>query len=135
MDISFIVGVERACFSRPWSRDEVGAAVGSEYGVTVVIPEVGFALGRVSFDEAELHRIAVLPEKRRNGAGRELLDRFINACRERGAEKIFLEVRSANTPAVRLYESRGFERISVRKGYYGDDDALVYLLDTKNDGQ
>ncbi|MBR0062659.1 MAG: ribosomal protein S18-alanine N-acetyltransferase [Oscillospiraceae bacterium] len=126
--ITFITHAESVCFAHPWTRGEVQSAVESEYGVFAVEPETGYALGRLSFDEAELYRIAVLPEKRRNGVGGRLLDSFISACRGRGAEKIFLEVRSKNEPAIKLYESRGFALISVRKGYYGDDDALIYML-------
>lgn len=129
--VSFITRAESECFTRPWTYDEVQSAVCGEYGVTAVEPEVGYALGRLSFDEAELYRIAVLPEKRRCGAGGRLLDRFIALCGERGAAKIFLEVRSKNVPAIKLYESRGFSLISVRRGYYGDDDALVYILERK----
>ena len=124
----FIAAVERECFAKAWTVDDVRAETGSEYGVCVVEEGVGYALGRISFDEAELHRIAVLPEKRRAGEGSRLLERFIRECSERGAEKVFLEVRAKNVPAISLYERHGFSRISVRKGYYGDDDAVVYLL-------
>ena len=130
-NIDFIAYAESVCFTRPWTSDEVRSAVCGEYGVAAVEPDVGYAVGRLSFDEAELYRIAVLPEKRRCGAGGRLLDSFMVLCRERGAEKIFLEVRSKNTPAIKLYESRGFTLISVRKGYYGDDDALVYMYGTQ----
>ena len=126
--VSFISYAESVCFTRPWTADEVQSAVCGEYGISVTEPDVGYALGRQSFDEAELYRIAVLPEKRGNGAGGDLLDRFIAACGERGVCRIFLEVRSKNEPAVKLYKSRGFKLISVRKGYYGDDDALIYIL-------
>ena len=65
----------------------------------------------------------LLLDKKRNIPVSRLLTRFIDRCRERGAAKIFLEVRSANVPARSLYEKHGFVQISVRRGYYGDDDA------------
>ena len=47
-------------------------------------------------------------------------------------QDVFLEVRPSNTVAIQLYESMGFERIGLRKGYYqavgGREDALVYKL-------
>ena len=126
--IDFIASCEDACFSHPWTSDEVQSCICSEYGVCVIENGIGYAIGRISFDEAELYRIAVLPEKRRVGAGKRLLTGFIDECVCRGAEKIFLEVHAKNVPAVSLYEQTGFTRISVRRGYYGDDDALIYCL-------
>lgn len=135
--VNFIAAVEAVCFTKGWTADDIRAELDSEYGICSVEEGVGYALGRVSFDEAELHRIAVLPEKRRSGAGERLLRDFLAECGERGAEKVFLEVRSKNTPAVCLYEKCGFERIAVRKNYYGDDDALIYVFtfseNVKND--
>lgn len=128
-DIEFITYAESVCFEKPWSRQEIGAAVESEYGIGVVHDGVGYALGTISYDEAELYRIAVLPEKRGIGEGSALLKEFIERCAERGASKIFLEVRSLNVHAIKLYEQVGFRRISVRQGYYGDDDAFIYLYE------
>ena len=135
--VDFVAKAESICFTNGWTADDIRAELDSEYGVCCVENGVGYAIGRVSFDEAELHRIAVLPEKRRTGAGERLLREFLAACKDRGAEKVFLEVRSKNHPAAGLYEKCGFERIAVRKKYYGDDDALVYVFtfsrNVKND--
>ena len=127
-DIELMAYAEGVCFTRPWTADELQSCIDSGFGVYAVIPDTGYVIGRLSFDEAELYRIAVLPDKRRSGAGSELLRRFVSLCRQRGVAKIFLEVRSRNLPAVSLYEKSGFERISVRRGYYGDDDAVIYAL-------
>ena len=124
----FIVAAERECFDNPWDETAVRAVTDSEYGGCVCEEGTGYALGRLSFDEAELYRIAVLPSARGKSAGRRLLTRFVAECRERGAEKIFLEVRSRNVPAILLYEHTDFEKISVRRGYYPDDDGIVYIL-------
>ena len=47
-----------------------------------------------------------------------------------GLETLFLEVRSKNTPAIKLYNSLSFKKISERKNYYKDpvDDALIMML-------
>lgn len=126
-DAEFIAYAESVCFTNGWTRENVAALLDEESSVCVVEDDTGYAIGRISFDEAELYRIAVLPEKRRHHAGERLLQSFIERCASRGAEKIFLEVRSKNVPAVSLYERNGFEKISVRRNYYGDDDALIYL--------
>lgn len=124
-----IAKMERACFSEPWSAASAAALLEREEAVFARVVDgerlIGYALGAVSFDEAELYRLAVLPEERRRGFGEGLLNDFLQECRRRGAVRVFLEVRAKNTPALSLYRKAGFEKIAVRKRYYGDDDAVV----------
>ena len=44
-----------------------------------------------------------------------------------GARRALLEVRAGNREALALYESLGFRRLGVRRGYYREpvEDALV----------
>ena len=53
-----------------------------------------------------------------------------SALSNNSLKEIFLEVRESNTPAIALYESLGFEKIGVRKGYYDKpkEDAVIYRL-------
>ena len=77
----------------------------------------GFLLSRAAPGEEELLLIAVNPEHRRRGLGRVLLQALRDAARDRGAERIFLEMRS-NNPAEKLYRDFGFEPIGRRRDYY-----------------
>lgn len=128
-----IYELEKACFEEPWTEISVNNQLSNENSVYSVFEEdgetIGYAFGTVIIDEGELYRIAVSPEKRGNGIGESLLRDFVENCRNKGAVKLFLEVRSRNVPARRLYEKIGFKEISVRKGYYGDDDAVIYFLE------
>ena len=47
---------------------------------------------------------------------------------ERQVEAVFLEVRSRNEAALRLYQKNGYIQVGVRPGYYSDpvDDALIF---------
>jgi ribosomal-protein-alanine N-acetyltransferase len=90
---------------------------------------VGFAAVRVVVGEAELDAVAVEPEARRAGRGKELLVAVIDALRADGVARVGLEVRAGNAPARRLYERLGFVQEGVRRGYYeSGDDALLYGL-------
>lgn len=74
--------------------------------------------------------LAVADEYRREGIGEELLHRALNYLRERGIDRVKLEVRVGNDPAMNLYEKVGFERDRVLEGYYADgDDAWLMLRD------
>ena len=86
---------------------------------------VGYALGRVVADEAELLKICVLKEWRKRGIAEKMLGSLLGKMREKGAAACFLEVRSKNTPALALYQKLGFEKIALRRNYYPDDDAVV----------
>ena len=122
--------MEKQCFSDPWSEKSLEAQLSGGNSIWLVSEEngvpTGYVIGTEVCGEAELYRIAVLSEYRRKGIADSLMEAFIGKCRERQAEKVFLEVRSLNVPAIALYEKYGFERISVRKGYYGDDDAVIF---------
>ena len=124
-----LLAVERACFGEDWTAEMLFEETENPLSVLTIEESgviYGFALGRVVADEGELYQIGVLPAFRRQGAAERLLNALLGKMKERGAVKCFLEVRSRNTPAAALYEKCGFERISVRKRYYNDDDALIY---------
>ncbi len=87
----------------------------------------GYCCLRLLAGEGEIQRIAVLPEYRRLGVGRKMMEAMVNhAIRDR-AYAISLEVRAGNLAARKLYESFGFAAEAVRKGYYHNppEDALI----------
>lgn len=69
-------------------------------------------------DEGDLANIAVIPEMRKRGLGRSLLDSMCRITAESGVLRLFLEVRQSNEPAISLYTSAGFEPVGKRKNYY-----------------
>lgn len=78
---------------------------------------VGFVLTRQAADEEELLLIAVVPAFRRKGIGEALIRRMLADSSNRGATRIFLEMRKGN-PAINLYEKMGFEPVGERRQYY-----------------
>ena len=77
----------------------------------------GFLLSRAAPGEEELLLVAVKPEQRGRGLGSVLMTTFAKQAARRGAEKVFLEMRS-NNEAEQLYRAQGFEPIGRRKNYY-----------------
>jgi ribosomal-protein-alanine N-acetyltransferase len=89
----------------------------------------GYAILRRAADEAELLSLAVAPEARRRGLGRRLIEDGLARVQRDGARVCYLEVRSANEPALALYGSLGFRQVGRRRRYYRDgSDALVMAL-------
>ena len=128
--------LEKACFPDPWSILAFRAEVRRQrYGgysrVLTVDGEVrAYLVAGFVADEGHLANIAVAPSDRRRGFARSLLDDLLAAARWRGTATVWLEVRVGNHGAIRLYESYGFESISIRKNYYAreGEDALVMCL-------
>jgi len=81
-------------------------------------------------EDADIQTIAVAPDARRHGLGRNLMRALINEAQQRGATAVFLEVRADNPAAQQLYSILGFEHIAVRPRYYQPDnvDAIVMRL-------
>jgi len=73
---------------------------------------------RVIADEAEILTIGVIPAARRQGTAVRLLGELLDEARRRGAVEVFLEVRTDNEAARKLYVREGFAEIGVRRGYY-----------------
>lgn len=86
---------------------------------------VGFALGRLVLTEAELLLLAVKKKARQRGIGKSLLNRFVEDARDRGAAKLYLEVRDGNW-AVKLYNDGGFQEVGRREKYYTGSDGQIY---------
>ncbi len=85
---------------------------------------VGFVVGQVAADEAEILSIGVVKEGQRCGTGRALVQAFGRAARKADASGMYLEVGVGNVAAVALYRSLGFEESGRRKGYYQHQGAL-----------
>jgi putative acetyltransferase len=61
--------------------------------------------------EFEVAKMAVTESCRRNGIGRQLLEKVIAEARASGAHRLYLETNRKLTPAIRLYESLGFRHL------------------------
>ena len=126
------------CFGdSAWSRESIAAQLDKEISYCAVALDedrvVGYIAYEIILDEGSLVELAVLPDYRQKGIGRKLVELMLTSCD--GVQTVCLEVRASNIPAVRLYESAGFRRVSVRRDYYDSpkEDAviMVYSLPLK----
>lgn len=131
-DVPEIVEIERAAFSDPWSarsfREALDhAAVFFWCARRDGLGVVGYVVAWFVADEGEIANIAVAPSASGIGVGRALLDAALREAALRDCSAVYLEVRDSNERARRLYESRGFEEVGRRRGYYRRpvEDAIV----------
>ncbi len=88
---------------------------------------VGFAeAAPETADRARLYRIYVTPDRWGEGIGSELLSRVESALRERGFDRLTLEVLAENSVGVEFYESRGFRRTATTHDQRFDVDEYEY---------
>ena len=145
-DLPEIEALEKSVFAPPWSLESLEGHLRSPVSVSLAavwpagqIPEetasaqrvVGYLLGTLVCDEAEICRVAADPSLRRRGIGESLVETFISLCARRGAEHFFLDVRAGNEAAIALYEKCGFRRAGIRRDYYRDppEDAVLMRFD------
>lgn len=131
VDLDAVMAVMEAAFGRTfgeaWTRSQL-AGILPMTGVSLILARdlrddqvVGFSLGRQVADEAELLLLAVLPERRRRGVGRSLLQDFLVRARDEEMSQVHLEVRDGN-PAIAMYGQSGFCAVGRRRNYYHSPD-------------
>ncbi|MFI8482877.1 ribosomal protein S18-alanine N-acetyltransferase [Pseudomonas sp. NPDC078700] len=130
-DIETVLKIEYAAYSHPWTRGIFTDSLKS-YESWVMLEgtqQVGHGVINVIIDEAHLLNITIKSENQGRGYGLRLLEFLMQRAMELKAGECFLEVRSSNQAAYRLYERYGFNEIGRRRDYYpavgGREDALV----------
>ena len=128
-----IARLEAETFSDAWSEESLGSTFEYDYNHLLVEEMDGRVVGYIIYadiqGDAELLRIAVDKRYRRMGIGNKLMKDMISELVDAGTDRISLEVRAHNLPAIALYKKYGFEEIFVRDNYYHnpDDDALILI--------
>ena len=135
-DLDAISEIERRTFPLPWTRDQFRDLIAHPAGFGWVAAGadgrvVGYAIGWVAADEAELADLAVSEEHRDQGIGADLVRSFASEAGVRGARRLYLEVRVSNEGAQRFYGRLGFGVVGRRTAYYRNprEDALVMAAD------
>ncbi len=130
-DLDRIVRLEQTGIVSPWSREQLVAPLEQGSGMVLVAEKgqrlSGYLALQVTVPEAELLRIVVAPELRRQGLAGSLLELAWKRLAELGVCCCYLEVRRSNTTARRLYDRHGFTDCGIRPGYFRGprEDALV----------
>lgn len=130
-----VARMEAELFSVPWSEKAFADTLGMEhvlfYTASVDGRLAGYCGIYLAADEGEITNVAVAPEYRRRKIAQSLLLTVMAEAHEKGAQRIFLEVRSRNAAAISLYRKHGFAVIGTRGNYYQypQDDALVMMYE------
>lgn len=130
-DSAAVAEMEQQIFSDPWSEKSVMETVQQKQSVCFAAEKAGHILGYLlvyhAADEAEIARIAVQKEARRQGAAGKLMQALEHYCEEHKMEKLFLDVRESNEAARSFYTKNGFVEDGIRQGFYTNpsEDAVL----------
>ncbi len=97
------------------------------YGYFINDELVGFIYITKTIDSIDIVDIVVDEKNRRKGIASLLINYVVDNNKD--INSIFLEVNEHNVGAIETYKKNGFETISIRKKYYGNDDAIVMKRD------
>ena len=135
-DLRDVLAIEEAIYSHPWTRGNFVDSLRAAYQCWTWRQRrelIGYFILMVAAGEAHLLNLSVAASQQRRGHGSALLTEVMRMSRDRGARKLFLEVRPSNDAGKALYQRFGFQQIAVRPAYYpsseGREDALVLTLD------
>lgn len=136
-DLDPILVIERESSPNPWKRSFFEDELTGLLSTVLVFrsrkggPIKGFIIFRKIDDIIEINNIAVCVMERRKGVAGTLLSSLINFALKEDVAQVFLEVRSQNSGAARLYEKFGFKLGGIRKDYYNKpkDDAQIFKLE------
>ena len=135
-DLNAVATIEARSFEQPWKRRALAeelASPGSRAFILrcpdqAALPTVGaYIFLRILVDEVHIMKVAVHPDRRRQGLATRLTHQALGEARREGCRRAILEVRVSNSAAIGLYSRLGFKTIGERKRYYAPagEDALV----------
>ena len=132
-DVDAVAAIEAACFS-PWNKEQITAELERRAGFALVAVTSagvvqGWCCGLLAGVDAELLKVAVSIFRQRRGIATDLLKELCCRLAVRGGEQIFLEVRSQNFSALKLYAKFDWQETGRRKNYYKEpaDDAVILI--------
>lgn len=135
-DIDSVFEIELSSFTVPWTKEAFENELNqNQFSHYIVLEYDGKVVGYMGMwmivDEVHITNIAVLPDYRGYGFGKQLLQTAKEYALEKEARTMTLEVRMSNEVAQNLYKSLGFQFGGIRKKYYTDnlEDAIVMWVE------
>ena len=136
-DIPAFLKIEQVCFQEDsFSKQQFVYLIVRSKGAFYVVQEEDRLIAYVSllFHEGtrylRVYSIAVHPDFRGKSLGQRLMEQTARVACEYKAEKITLEVKESNTPAIGLYMKNGFIPTGIKPHYYHDGSDAIYMQRT-----
>jgi len=139
-DLEQVKVIDQLSFSMPWSDNAYRYEIMENPASMLWVADAetsnsefkvcGMVVVWLILDETHIATLAVHPEYRGLGIGKQLLTVALKRSAQQGANLATLEVRDSNKVAQNIYRNFGFESVGRRKRYYRDnrEDAVLMTL-------
>lgn len=128
--VAAVARIEQLCFTDPWTEDGLREELDNSCACFLTaVDETNIVAGYIGchtvLDEGYIANVAVSPDFRRRGIGKQLVETLLAQLEELAF--VTLEVRASNEPAIALYTGCGFVPVGTRKKFYSHptEDALL----------
>ena len=130
-DLNEIYNIEKKVFNDYWSLDLIKSEIIEKKYSRVTVLElkkkiVGYIFQRKIYDEKPIINLAIDIPYQHKGYGKFLLMKILE--KDSNDTNVFLEVKEANLPAVKLYIDLGFEEVDRKERYYSDGSNAIFML-------
>ena len=130
-DINEIYNIEKKVFNDYWSLDLIKSEIIEKKYSRVTVLElkkkiIGYIFQRKIYDENHIINLAIDIPYQHRGYGKLLLMKILE--KDDNDTNVFLEVKEANLPAVKLYIDLGFEEVDRKERYYSDGSNAIFML-------
>jgi ribosomal-protein-alanine N-acetyltransferase len=134
-DLPAILEIERASFPDPWDEGRLVEVLRRQNVAALAADSVGRVVGYLVYELApggiEVLRLAVDPDCRRQGVGRQLLAKLVPKLHPHRRRQIGLHVRETNLAGQHFLAAGGFRATGVVRGYFEADtgeDSYRFVL-------
>lgn len=131
-DMPEVLAIEQASFDTPWTEEDFLNALRQRNCIGMVAEAqenlVGFIVYELYKTQVAVLNLAVHPDYRRRGVGRQMVERLISKLTQHRRDKITLEVRERNLPAQLFFKALGFQAVRVLREYYPDTGEDAYVM-------
>ncbi len=135
-DVNAVHEIEKQCFASAWSEQVFIDEISYNAMATYIVAELdGVVTGYIGYwqvlDEGHITVVCVNPSFRGQGIAKALISEMMKVAKKQYINKMTLEVRESNLPAINLYKRSGFYEVGVRKKYYinNNEDAIIMFAD------
>ena len=136
-DMPEVLQIENASFEFAWTEEDFLTCLRQRNCIGMVAEHnhqiVGFMVYELHKSKLRILNFAVAPSMRRQGVGRQMVQRLIDKLSQQRRKEIVLDVRETNLAAQLFFKGQAFRAVGVLKGHYDDTDedayAMQYLLD------
>jgi len=131
-DMVDVLRIESASFDNPWIEDDFQNVLLQSNCIGMVAELAGRVVGFMIYElhkgNLEILDFAVDPRYRRQGVGRQMVDRLKAKLSQQGQNELRLLVRERNLVAQLFFRSQGFLAVEVLSNEYDETDEDAYVM-------